>query len=490
MRAIVVMYDSLVRRMLPPWGAPPEQAPNFARLATRSATFDTCYAGSMPCMPARREMHTGRYNFLHRSWGPIEPFDDSVYEILAKQGVHSHLITDHQHYWEDGGATYHTRFTTHETFRGQEGDAWMPFLDLLDRDVMQQYLPRAHTQDQANRTVMTSREDMPMTKVFDAGLDFLERNAGADDWLLQIETFDPHEPFTVPGEEGDDWPAYGPVTQDAAGVEAMRAHYLKLLGECDRHLGRVLDAMDRLELWQDTMLIVCTDHGFLLGERGYWGKNVLPWYDEAIHTPFFLWDPKAGVAGERRQALVQTIDIAPTLLEAFGVAPTADMQGKPLGATVRDDTPVREAALFGVFGSHVSVTDGRHVYMRAPLPGNTPLEEHSLMPTRMRGFASGDDLARASLHPGFAFTKGMPVLRYPGRLMRGPAQLQSLLFDLQTDPGQQTPLEDKALETRMAGHLVELMRASDAPPGQYRRLGLPETGPVEDPHLALLPAQD
>lgn len=53
----------------------------------------------MPCMPCRREMHTGRYNFLHRSWGPLEPFDDSMPQTLHQNGVHSHKVTDHHHYW-------------------------------------------------------------------------------------------------------------------------------------------------------------------------------------------------------------------------------------------------------------------------------------------------------------------------------------------------------------------------------------------------------
>ena len=55
MRAIMVMFDSLNRHMLPVYGAKNDNLPNFARLASRSVTFDTCYAGSMPCMPARRE---------------------------------------------------------------------------------------------------------------------------------------------------------------------------------------------------------------------------------------------------------------------------------------------------------------------------------------------------------------------------------------------------------------------------------------------------
>ena len=112
MKAIMVMYDSLNRHFLEPYGCDWTKTPNFSRLAQRAVTFDNCYVGSMPCMPARRELHTGRYNFLHRSWGPLEPFDDSMPELLSRAGVHTHLVSDHYHYWEDGGATYHQRYTT------------------------------------------------------------------------------------------------------------------------------------------------------------------------------------------------------------------------------------------------------------------------------------------------------------------------------------------------------------------------------------------
>ena len=78
MKAIMLMFDSLNRAMLPPYGCQWTHAPNFWRLAEKTVTFDRSYAGSLPCMPARRELHTGRYNFLHRSWGPIEPCDDSM----------------------------------------------------------------------------------------------------------------------------------------------------------------------------------------------------------------------------------------------------------------------------------------------------------------------------------------------------------------------------------------------------------------------------
>jgi arylsulfatase A-like enzyme len=496
MKAIMVMFDTLNRRFLPPYGADWIHAPNFTRLAGRTATFDTCYAGSMPCMPARRELHTGRYNFLHRSWGPLEPFDDSVPQLLGEHGVHSHLVTDHQHYWEDGGATYHNRFRTYEFFRGQEGDPWKG--QVADPEIPESLRARrgeAWRQDWVNRGHLKDEADHPQTRTFDAGLEFLRTNHAEDGWFLQIETFDPHEPFFSYDRHREhyphaydgphfDWPDYKQVVESEAEVDHARYAYAALLTMCDRSLGRVLDTMDELDLWDDTLLIVCTDHGLLLGEHGWWGKNVQPWYDETIHTPLFVWDPRSRVRGERRGALVQTVDIGPTLLEYFGVDRTPDMRGVPLRETVAADVPVREAALFGAFGGHVSVTDGRYVYMRASAnPLNQPLHEHTLMPTHMRGRFSPAELKDAELAGPFSFTKEVPLLKVPGHAMTNPYAFGTLLFDLHDDPGQERPLRDDALELRMAGLLVTALRAADAPPGQYERLGLPATGPVTAEHL-------
>lgn len=110
MKVVFLLFDSLNRHMLGPYGGARIPTPNFDRLARRSITFDRHYVGSLPCMPARRDIHTGRLSFLHRSWGPLEPFDNSFAEILWDHKVYSHLITDHAHYFEDGGATYHTRY--------------------------------------------------------------------------------------------------------------------------------------------------------------------------------------------------------------------------------------------------------------------------------------------------------------------------------------------------------------------------------------------
>ena len=124
MKLVFALFDSLNRRSLEPYGARTIRTPNFRRLAERCVTFDTHYVGSLPCMPARRDMQTGRLNFLHRSWGPLEPFDNSFPELLHANGAYSHLVSDHYHYWEDGGLTYHNRYDTYEFIRGQERDPW------------------------------------------------------------------------------------------------------------------------------------------------------------------------------------------------------------------------------------------------------------------------------------------------------------------------------------------------------------------------------
>ncbi|ATG50104.1 sulfatase [Brachybacterium vulturis] len=505
MKAIMVMFDTLNRQFLPPYGATGVHAPNFTRLAQRSVQFDNCYGGSMPCMPARRELHTGRYNFLHRGWGPLEPFDDSVPQLLGDAGIYTHLVTDHQHYWLDGGATYHPRFRTFELFRGQEGDEWKGRVADPDLTNVAPYASNRdlRRQDVINREHMATEAEHPQTRTFDAGLEFIETNLDSDDWFVQIETFDPHEPFfsyeqyhqlypeaAETGGRDFDWPDYKEVTETPEELAHLRRRYSALLSMCDRSLGRVLDAMDTHDLWEDTMLIVCTDHGLLLGEHDWLGKNVPPFFDETIHLPLFVWDPRSRVADARRDHVVQTIDIGPTLLDLFDVPATPDMQGESLASVITDGPPMREAAMFGIHGGHANVTDGRYVYMRACVtPDNQPLNEYTLMPTSMRGRFPTDLLQQAELVPPLSFTKGVPVLKVPVLAPTNPAAFGSLLFDLETDPRQEIPLVDQALELRMARLLVDAMRANDAPSEQYERLGLPLTGEVTAEHL-VLEAQD
>mgnify|MGYP005988981125 CR=1 FL=1 len=517
MKAIVVMFDTLSRHFLPNYGNDWVHAPNFKRLSDRAVTFDTSYVCSMPCMPARRDWHTGRPNFLHRSWGPLEPFDDSMPKMLSDAGVHTHLTTDHNHYFEDGGLNYHTHYTTWQYWRGQEGDPWIGDLNepeipqgafgkngiYSEPEVFEDYrkifpeeseaamdrLKYLTRQDWVNRGFMDVEENQPQARTFKAGLDFIDKNAAHDNWMLHIETFDPHEPFYSMDRYKDlyrehhdnydgpffDWPMYARTGDHPEENKHLRIEYAALVSMCDEYLGKVMDMMDEKGLWEDTMLIVWTDHGFLLGEHDWWGKMSMPMYQEIAHTPLFIWDPRVGAKGERRTSLVQpSIDLAPTLLNFFGLDPTKDMTGKDLSGVIADDTPVRDAAIFGMHGAHVNVTDGRYVYMRAPQSeDNKPLYQYTLMPTHMRSSFAVEDFVDLKVAEPFSFQKGAKTMKIENvTWVARDKQFDTMLWDTEADPKQESALIDPDVEARLKAQMVELMKDADSPLEQFERLNL------------------
>ena len=195
MKAIFLLFDSLNLRMLEPYGCSTIECPNFTRLAQQSVTFDRCYAGSLPCMPARRDLHTGRLSFLHRSWGPLEPYDKSFIQLLRQNGVYTHLISDHIHYWEEGGANYHTKYDSWEIVRGQEGDGWVPAMEPFIMSGLIGRVDSARLHDIYNRKRMEKSGEYPLDNLTRKTLRFLDENHEHDNWFLHVESFDPHEPF-------------------------------------------------------------------------------------------------------------------------------------------------------------------------------------------------------------------------------------------------------------------------------------------------------
>lgn len=149
MNAIVILCDTLRRDHCGPYhqGRPLNQCgsaeapewlvptPNMDRLAARGATFENGFCGSTPCMPARRDIYTGRLELLRRGWGPLEEDDldlprqvsgppNRSIEWMRRQGLPvSYLITDHFHLWEQGSGNYHMGYTGFQFVRGCELDA-------------------------------------------------------------------------------------------------------------------------------------------------------------------------------------------------------------------------------------------------------------------------------------------------------------------------------------------------------------------------------
>ena len=503
MKTVFVLFDSLNRNALSCYGGTQIKTPNFQRLADRSVTFDRHYVGSLPCMPARRDLHTGRLNFLHRGWGPLEPFDHSFAALLHKAGVYSHLVSDHFHYWGDGGSTYHNRYDTYEFIRGQEGDPWKAMVEPPWDSLQEKYHAKQFTTQRRNklsrniinREHIKDYQDFPSVKCFNAGLDFLKTNREADNWLLHLETFDPHEPFHAPSEfrkdyptdyQGPtlDWPPYARVTETLAECDELRANYAAIVALCDHELGRLLDDFDAHNMWEDTALIVTTDHGFLLGEHDWWAKNIMPCFNEVANIPLFIHHPAhIAQAGTRRSLLTQTMDIMPTLMDIFGAdIPDEVTASSLLPALKSNDVRNRIACIYGVFGSAVNVTDGRHTcFIYPPDIHGGDLNQYTLMPMHMKELFSLQELQEASLMKSMPFSRNTPVLKIPATPKspfynhQGPGVLQdtdSALFDLETDPRQIYPLADPELASVMRQHAVLQMHLQHAPVEYFKRLAL------------------
>jgi arylsulfatase A-like enzyme len=499
MKVVFVLLDSLNRKAMEPYGETAVHTPNFKRFQQRAVTFDNHYVGSLPCMPARRDLHTGRTHFLHRSWGPLEPFDDSFPELMKQNGTYAHLITDHHHYFADGGATYHQRYSSWELVRGQAIDRWKadvaPDLDKFKTE----YHPVQHHRINymINREHIQEEEDYCSPKLFKLANEFLTTNHEADNWFLQLECFDPHEPFHAPMRFRDlyetsydgpilDWPIYDRVTETPEEISELRANYAALVTMTDEYFGTLLDFFDKHDMWADTALVLTTDHGFLLGEHDWWAKNRMPVYDEIAHIPLMIYHPDfAGQGGSRRKALTQTTDLMPTMLEMTGISVPEDVSGTSLLPVLENDQPsLRESVIFGYFGAAVNVTDGNYSYFHYPVvQAADNLYEYTLMPTRMTSRFSIKELLGATLHPSFSFTKGAQVLRLnpkvsdagdPIEVQGLPfADMKSALYDLASDPGQSTPIDAPDVIAKFQGYIIDNMIKMDAPPEAFERFGFP-----------------
>jgi arylsulfatase A-like enzyme len=407
MNVIVVVCNSVHLGFLGCYGNSWIETPNLDRLAAEGVVFDHHYPENLTTLPTRRSWWTGRYGFPdpEQGWTPLRHDEAILPDLLWNQGVRTALISDVP-MLRDAGQGFGRGFDEVVWVRGSGYDPLVPPGDPRAGKVRLKDEPglRLPPEDDPDRTLWIGRWEQflrnraalkanveeantGVARTVRAAIEWLDRRgSGPGPFALWLDLFSPHGPWDPPepfrdqyattdpdefeaGEEGDliedddeeeigleevpvliDVPAgaVGDVL-DEAELLRLRRTYAGTVTLVDRQLGVLFDALRRQGRMDDTLLVFTSDQGEPLGEHGY-VRRFRPWlYEELIHTPLIVRLPEGRFGGHRHQALVQTVDLLPTILSALGLPPSEQVHGHDLLPLIRgEEAKVRDYACLGM----------------------------------------------------------------------------------------------------------------------------------------------
>ena len=497
MNIILVLIDSLNKSALSAYGETEVATPNITAFAEKAWRFDNHFVGSLPCMPARREIFAGFQEMVWRPWGPLEAFDARLPRLLEQQGYATAIVTDHYHYWEEAANGYIQSFQGAELIRGHEIDFWKAWLpeDELPQWVqnVEQWRPGFGRRYYSNVADFTDETDFFPAKVMTGASHWLRSRPSSRPFFLQVESFDVHEPFDAPepyaslyGNPADRdrftlWPPYQDAEQLAAFMEGtspeelafIRSQYNAKVTMVDRWFGDLMSTLEQEALWDDTVVVVTTDHGHDLGQRNAFGKQ-FPHFDSHANIPLFIWHPALVGHGRAVSGLTSTVDLFATILGIGGATVPERTHSRDLVPLMtRDMGAGRDAVVYGTFGQGVCCTDGDWTIIKAPVQDG-PLNAYSSMifqsliidsvepPTTCGHFIPGVTLPQWQIpvNPRLSVSKPLNANNYLFHRTADPEQAQNLWDD---EPGQRE---------RMTSLLTSMLRDLGAPEEQFERLGL------------------
>lgn len=327
------------------------RTPNIDALAAAGACFDSFYAASFPTGPMRQDLHSGRYTFVNMRWGtPWRKQDKTLAQVLRGRGYVAALIGD-----TPSNRGFETGFDHFEIIPGQSGADLNPTGRgrPLPASARKLRTPIRRLRNILRTEAMwRGEEDRFVAQTMRAAVAWLESQyRSTRPVFLFVDTFDPHEPWNPPQHyidlydpnyRGDELfePAYEPADYaSAAEIRYMRCLYAAEVTLVDRWIGYLLDALERLRMSDDTLVLLTSDHGFYHGEHGLIGKVQLqrngvicrryPLYRTILQAPLIMRGP-AVKAGRKVAALCQPPDLMPTILDFVGAPIPATVQGASL----------------------------------------------------------------------------------------------------------------------------------------------------------------
>lgn len=404
MKVILIVADTFRRDHLGAYGNDWIHTPNLDRLAAASTVFEHAYIGSFPTVPNRRDtfLGLGDKGVPFNRWKPIDNDEITLPERLGEKSIPSMMVTDTAN-TVCLNINLFKGFTAWVCNRGQEGDphrldAGVPLEFPVEPELIRYNAQRWH-QVLMNRAHREVEQDWFAPGTYSMAIDWLERNYTRDDFFLYIDTFDPHEPWDPPkwyeelydrGFTGRrfDAPTYGLARKlgyTKREVKNIRARYAGEVTMVDACVGRLLEGLERLGIADETLLIFTSDHGTCFdypGDNGMICKsNVLgddggimsaggptkqpahyyPHWTGVCRIPLIVRAPGQSKP-KRTKAITQPWDLAPTVLDAFGIQKPPELWGESLLPLVTGERKkIRGAAVLGN-NTHAQVMTPQWMY--------------------------------------------------------------------------------------------------------------------------------
>lgn len=363
---LLVLADQWRASALGVAGADPVHTPHLDELARGGMRFTRAVSTYPVCSPARAMLMTGQYPGTTGVLGNFSSASDpQVTGLPAAAPCWPEVLT---------GAGYQTAYLgkwhlnrpvpedeTHGEGRRADGRVWDAYTPPGQRagfrtwyayGCCDQHLEPHYWAGAATRAEPVQVQQWSAEHETDVALGLLTQQARAfhevgDPFALMVSYNPPHPPFhEVPdryreryrGQPAADLltrPNVDTRTGDGAEALAVVADYFAAITGVDEQVGRLLTALDHLDLAEDTLVVFTSDHGMQLGSHGLLAKNV--WFDESLLVPLLLRQP-GRVPAAIDDTLVSTPDIAPTLLSLLGQPVPEQMQGRDLSGVVAGET--------------------------------------------------------------------------------------------------------------------------------------------------------
>jgi arylsulfatase A-like enzyme len=361
------------------------KTPNIDQLLFSGLRFTHAYPEGMPTVPARNSILGGRRTFPFRGWhdypgllsspgwAPLRDVKDSLPAVLRRAGYWTAYVTDNP-FLAFSRPYAPLRGSVHSFVRtGGEIGGSHP-VSSVPPGVLRHWLHPSIAEKRkrvglylANSRYWHDDRRSFAAKVMKDAVRALEKGAWHQPFALVVDTYEPHEPWTPPPRYTDmygKWggrepamPRYGKVDnwlhpgERGPVVRRLRELYAAEVTMTDRWLGVLLDRLHELNLENQTIVALVSDHGILLGEHGWTGKISTALHPALTRVPLVLVDPRRRRAGEVSRYFASTHDLAPTFLSMMGVKAPERMNGVDLSPLFDGKKlPKREYA-YGGYGN-------------------------------------------------------------------------------------------------------------------------------------------